>query len=241
MSGGLGLDRIYVINVRAFEGRRRHVLAELARFGLECEFVHEFDAVDLTSEIDARHFPRVTKLTPAQKSCALKHVTALRRIAARGEQASLVLEDDVVLSKDFADGIMAALAEWSTHSRPSVIFIGSGGNFYTPRTQRRPGQRLYVGRRGRFADSYILGCDEAKLRLERIDRSGIDEPIDNQFETMDRAAGITMLWLEEPVVEQGSKNGLFVTALQPAHPNFVQRLLFGWEKFRRKYLYQLWR
>lgn len=236
----LGLDRIYVINVRAFEDRRRHVLAELARFGLDCEFIHEFDAIDLTPEIDARYFPAAA-LTPAQKSCALKHVAALRRIAERGESAALVLEDDVVLSKDFAAGVDAALAEWPRHPRPSVIFIGSGGNFYTPRSQRRPGQRLYVGRRGRFADSYILGSDEAKRRLERIDRSGINEPIDNQFETIDRAAGITMLWLEEPVVEQGSKNGLFATALQPAYPNFVQRLLFGWEKFRRKYLYQLWR
>ena len=50
-----------------------------------------------------------------------------------------------------------------------------------------------------------------------------------------------MLWLEEPVVEQGSKNGLFQTALEAAAPRPVQRLKFSWEKFRRKYLYQLWR
>jgi glycosyl transferase family 25 len=240
MSNHLGLDRIYVINVRAFEDRRRHVLAELARFGLDCEFIHEFDAVDLTPEIDTRYFP-AANLSPAQKSCGLKHVAVLRRIAERGEAAALVLEDDVVLARDFAGGVVAALAEWPRHPHPSVIFIGSGGNFYTPRSQRRPGQRLYVGRRGRFTDSYILGSAEARLRLEHIDRFGIAEPIDNQFETIDRSVGITMLWLEEPVVEQGSKNGLFATAIQPAYPNFVQRLLFAWEKFRRKYLYQLWR
>ena len=50
-----------------------------------------------------------------------------------------------------------------------------------------------------------------------------------------------MLWLEEPVVEQGSKLGLFTTTLEPAKPDWLQRLSFKWERFRRKYVYQLWR
>lgn len=236
----LALDRIYVINVRSFEDRRRHVLGELGRFGLTCEFVHEWDAADLTDEIDARYF-RDASLSPAQRSCALKHVSALRRIAERRENAALVLEDDVVLAPDFVDGVKAALAEWPRHPRPSVLFIGAGGNFYTPRSALRPGQRLYIGRRGRFADSYILGHLEAATRLAAIERDGIAQPIDNAFEAIDRQNGIAMLWLEPPVVEQGSKTGLFRTALQRAYPNPIQRLVYGWEKIRRKYLYQIWR
>jgi len=237
----LGLDAIYVINVRSFTDRRRHVEAELAKFGLTAEFVHEHDAVDLTPEIDARWFVEGNGLRPNQKSCALKHVRALERIRDQGCRHALVLEDDVVLSPGFAEGVMAALSEGSRWSEPRVLFIGSGGNFFTPRSQRVPGQRLYPAQRGRFGDSYILSAVTAGQRLDWIAEHRISKPIDNQFEAIDKALGITMLWLEDPVVEQGSKNGLFQSEVEPAPPPAVQRLKFGWEKLRRKYLYQLWR
>ena len=237
----LGLDAIFVLNVRAYEARRRHVEAELARFGLRAEFVHDHDVAELTPEVEARWFAADAPLRPNQKSCAMKHVAALQRIVAGDHAATLVLEDDVVLSPGFADGVKDALREARQWPQPHVIFIGSGGNFYTPRSERRPGQRLYPAQRGRFGDSYILGSDTARRRLEWIERHRIRIPIDNQFEEIDKALDIAMLWLEEPVVEQGSKNGLFQSMVEPAPPPPIQRLKFGWEKLRRKYLYQLWR
>jgi len=236
----LGLDRIYLINVKAFVERREHALAQLARFGLSAELVHDWDAQDITPEIDARYFAG-SGLSLQQKSCCLKHVTALKRIVERGERYALVLEDDVVLAPEFAEGVGAALAQSPRHASPQVIFIGCGGNFYTPRSQRKPGERLYPSLRGRFADSYIIGADAARVRLDWIAQNRVAKPIDNQFEAIDRARGIQMLWLEEPVVEQGSKVGRFDTTLEPAHPRWLQRLLFALEKLRRKYVYQLWR
>lgn len=240
MTDALGLERIYVVNPRAYEARRLHITADLARFGLSAEFIHEWDAGDITDEVNRRTF--TGSLTIGQRSCCLKHVAALRRIVERGQRAALVLEDDALLAADFAEGVRTALAEWDRHPRPSVIFIGSGGNFYTPRSQRKPGQRLYPGPRGRFADSYIIDADAARRRLAWIAAHRISLPIDNQFEAIDRATGVGMLWLEEPVVEQGSKTGLYETTVEPDQwPRPLQALIFRWEKFRRKYLYQLWR
>ncbi len=234
------LDRIYLINVRAFTDRLAHTQAELARFGLYAEAVHDWDIADITPEIEARFF-NSGPLSPGQKSCGLKHVAALQHIVERGELRALVIEDDVVLADDFAEGLAAALAEAAQHPRPQVTFIGCGGNFYTPRSQRKPGQRLYPSNRGRFADSYLIGYDAARLRLDWITQHRISKPIDNQFEAIDLELGITMLWLEDPVVEQGSKLGLFNTTLEPAKPGWLQRLLFTLERLRRKYVYQLWR
>ncbi|MDA0237139.1 MAG: glycosyltransferase family 25 protein [Proteobacteria bacterium] len=240
MSPAQHLDSIYLINVRSFTDRLKHARAQLARFNLQAELVHEWDADDLTDEIDKRYFAS-SDLSPAQKSCSMKHVTALQRIVDRGERFALVLEDDVLFEDGFSEGLKAALAETSRHPWPQVIFIGSGGNFYTPRSQRKPGQRLYSSSRGRFADSYIIGHDAARLRLDWIVRHRINKSIDSQFEEIDPVMGITMLWLEDPIVKQGSKTGLFTTTLEPAHPNWLQRLLFWLEKFRRKYVYQIWR
>lgn len=234
------IERIYLINVKSFTDRLKHANAQLERFGLSAQVVHDWDIADLTPEVEQQFFV-AGALSPAQKSCAMKHVAALQRIAAHHDGYGLVLEDDVVLSDDFAAGLAAALTEAPLRPSPHVIFIGCGGNFYTPRSQRRAGQRLYPSLRGRFADSYLLSSQTAQLRLDWIRRHRIAKPIDNQFEAMDRELGVTMLWLEDPVVEQGSKLGLFTTTLEPAHPGWVQRLLFGLEKLRRKYVYQIWR
>lgn len=236
----LGLDAILVINVRRFVERRRHVEAQLARFGLRAEFVHEHDAEDITPEQDRRWFAGA-ELNAGQKSCALKHIAALQRVVEHGWQRCLVLEDDVVLADDFAEGVRAALSETRSMSHPYVIYLGAGGNFYTPSSDRVAGQRIYEGNRGRFADSYVLGVQEAELRMQSLTARPITKPIDVAFEAIDRATGIRFLWLEDPVVEQGSKLGLFKTSLEPALPNWLQSLRFRLERLRRKHLYQLWR
>jgi glycosyl transferase family 25 len=236
----LGLDAILIINVKAFVERRRHVEAQLARFGLHGEFVHEFDADEITPDLDRRWFAG-EELNRGQKSCALKHVAVLQRVVERSWQHCLVLEDDVVLADGFPEGALAALAETRDEPRPYVIYLGAGGNFYTPASQRRPGQRIYPATKGRFADSYIIGAQEAALRLARIEAQPMTKPIDVVFDTIDRAAGIRCLWLEDPVVEQGSKLGVFRTSLEAAPPNWLQGLRYRLERLRRKYLYQLWR
>jgi glycosyl transferase family 25 len=236
----LGLDAILVVNVKAFVERRRHVEGQLARFGLAGEFILEYDKEEITAEIDRRWFSG-GELNLGQKSCALKHVRVLERVVECGWQRCLVLEDDVVLAADFPEGVRAAVAETMSEPHPFVVYLGAGGNFYTPASQRRPGRRIYPASKGRFTDSYLIGTQEAALRLDRIRAEPMTKPIDVVFEAIDRAAGIRFLWLEDPVVEQGSKLGLFRTSLEPAPPNWLQNLRYRLERLRRKYIYQLWR
>ena len=236
----LGLDAILVINVKRFVERRRHVEKQLARFDLRGAFIHDFDAEEISEELDRRWFAG-GELNRGQKSCALKHIVALRRVVERGWQHCLVLEDDAVLADGFPEGVRAALAETRDQPHPYVIYLGAGGNFYTPASQRKPGRRIYPATKGRFADSYIIGAQEAAARLSRIETRPMTKPIDVVFDTVDRAAGIRFLWLEEPVVEQGSKLGVFRTSLEAAPPNWLQALRYRLERLRRKYLYQLWR
>ncbi len=235
-----GIEKIYVLNVESFSARRRHMEQELKRFHLEAEFVHAWDVPALTEDILKRTF-KGQSLSLPQKSIALKHVTVLQNIVQNNYDKALILEDDVLFSDDFRDGVRRSLIESKSYPESQVIFIGCGGNFYTPKSRRTVGQSLYVNTRGRFADSYIIGRQSAQLRLDWISKNLIDKPIDNQFEFIDNKVGITILWLENPVVEQGSKTGLFRTSLEPAPPKVFQKIKFAYEKIRRKYLYQLWK
>ena len=236
----LGLDALLIINVKSFVERRRHVESQLARFGLRGEFIHDFDADEITPELDSRWFAG-TDLNAGQKSCALKHLEVLRRVVAERWQRCLVLEDDVVLADDFPEGVRAALAETRAEPHPYIVYLGAGGNFYTPASERQPGRRIYPAQKGRFTDSYLIGVREAELRLAEIEKAPMTKPIDVVFDSVDRAAGIRFLWLEDPVVEQGSKLGVFRTTLEAAPPNWLQGLRYRVERFRRKFLYQLWR
>jgi len=234
------LTNIFVLNVKKFEQRRAFMESQLAAVNMQADFIFDWDVEDLRPEIISRYFSDDNQLSAAQKSCALKHVAALKKtVACQG--LALILEDDAVFSKTFKLGLQHALEQNGQFSGDKVIYIGSGGNFFTPKSQRKAGQYLYLATRGRFADSYIIDATTAQKRLNWIETHKISMPIDNQFEAIDKQLGIKILWLEEPVVEQGSKNGLFESALEPAPPYWLQAVFFTWEKLKRKYIYQLWR
>jgi glycosyl transferase family 25 len=235
------LDRIYVLNVKKFTERRAFMEKQLVKAGLQTEFIFDWDADELNDEISGRYFAKNNNLSAAQKSCALKHITALQKVAENNSEFNLILEDDAVFAKEFSLGLQRALTQSDLFLGDKVIYIGSGGNFFTPKSQRKPGQYLYLGARGRFADSYIIGSVTAQKRLDWIMMHKIGEPIDNQFEKIDKQLGIKIVWLEDPIVEQGSKNGLFDSSIEPAPPTWMQRLRFNFEKLKRKYIYQLWR
>lgn len=234
------LDGVYVINVKAFKERRAFMEGQLLSHNITAEFIIDGDADELTAEMINRYFIG-DNLSPNQMSCAFKHIMALEKVVENRQLQALILEDDAIFSPGFDEGLNYALAESPGFDGAKVIFIGCGGNFYTPKSLRKPGQHLYVGSRGRFTDSYIIDFNTAQKRLDWIAVNKVSLPIDNQFETIDRELDITMLWLEEPVVEQGSKAGLFMSALEKAPPVWLQGLLFKWEKLKRKYIYQLWR
>jgi glycosyl transferase family 25 len=238
--GTLPIDGILIINPRDFIKRRKSIERQLQSLALMYEFIHTYDACDLDRETTQRYF-RSPYPDPGSQSCAMKHLAAMRLIVERQWHRALILEDDAFLAPGFMQGVRDAMAESSAIMTPHVVYIGSGGNFYTPKSMRVSGQRLYRAPKGRFTDSYILGADTARLRVQWIEEQGISGAIDCHFDASDPKLGIEWYWLEEPVVEQGSKNGAFRSAIQSAPPNGIQRLAFWWEKIRRKYIYQLWR
>jgi len=91
-----------------------------------------------------------------------------------------------------------------------------------------------------LTEAYIVSDEVARRRVSWIEQRGIRLPIDNLFEQMDQELKIQLYWLEDPVVEQGSKNGRFQSAIEPIQSRFMQGIKFMIQKFRRKYLYQLW-
>ena len=228
-----GLDAIFVIHATRFVERRRFIEAQMQALGLPFEFVLDFDIPDIPQALRARLF-RGDGLSPAQQSCALKHWQAHQLILQRNLSRALILEDDVILSKEFWPALKGLMHEELALGDPHVTFLGCGGHYYVPHEHIRAGQWLYPRNQGKFADSYIVSQSTAKKRLDWIDHNGITLPIDHTFEHIDRTLATPMFWLEPPVVEQGSHNGKFSSTLDKSHPLWFQALQFRWKKLWRR-------
>lgn len=229
-----GLAKVFVIHAAQFVERRKRIESQLAAIGLPFEFVREFDVPDITDDIRQRFFAHAS-LSNSQQSCALKHWRAMQHVVQAGYAHTLILEDDVILAPDFLAVLHRLMHELLALSRgANVTFLGCGGHYYIPAEEVRPGQLLYPRHQGKFADSYIVSLDAAKRRLDWITAHGITQPIDHLFELIDRQLATPMLWLEPPVVEQGSHNGTFSSALDKSHPRWFQFLQFRWKKMWRR-------
>lgn len=229
-----GLAKLFVIHAAQFIERRKRVESQLAEIGLPFKFVMEFDIPDITEEITRRFFSS-GGLSKSQQSCALKHWRVMKHVVDAGYPHTLILEDDVILAPDFSSVLHALMPELAmTENLSNVTFLGCGGHYYVAADEVRSGQLLYPRNQGKFADSYIISFDAAKRRFDWISTHGITQPIDHLFELIDRTTATTMLWLEPPVVEQGSHNGTFNSALDKSHPRWFQFLQFRWKKMWRR-------
>lgn len=230
-----GIDAIFVIHAASLAERRKLIEAQLTALGLRHEFILDHDIPDIPESLRQRMF-RTGSLSPAQQSCALKHWQAHVLAEQRGYARMLVLEDDVILARNFSAVFERAMSEELAIREPHVTFLGCGGHYYVAKAEIEPGRLLYQRDQGKFADSYIIGRDAVEKRLRWIGEHGIDRPIDHQFEAIDRETGIAMYWLEPPIAEQGSHNGKFPSTLAVSHPLWFQSLQFRWKKLWRRKL-----
>jgi len=227
----------YVIHAKSLPERREHIQRELDRAGIAFEWVLDFDADEITADVDHAYFAEGVDLTLRQKSCAMKHIVAMQRIRERGQDLALVFEDDAILVPDFCARLKRVLDEAERWPRPRVLHLGAATNFYTPADQLRPGVGIYEGDRVRNTEAYVLGAPEAAARLDWIARNPMTLPIDFTFNHSDPATGIPFLWPEPPLAEQGSLNGVFTSSLSQKQRLKLQlRVQFAIQKFKRRYL-----
>jgi glycosyl transferase, family 25 len=234
----------YVIHVPKFTDRAAHIRAELGKFEIPFEFILPFDADDLDRKTQDRFLVSGGRLTLRQLSCVLKHMEAFRRMLASGHQLALVLEDDVVLDARFNQELSAIIEEAKTFTGPFTIQIGSANNMFVPGHRLRAGQRLYEACEVRATDSFLINAAAARVRLDWLETHQFDRPAGHLFNQVDAEKKIKVYWSEPTIVEQGSMNGLFATALDRGREKKSLQFLkwrYAWQRFRKKHLYRLFR
>ena len=222
----------YVIHAKFLEDRRHHIEHQMKAVGLSFEWITDYDPNEITPEIDADIFVPNSWLEPTQKSCALKHIQAFRRIAAGGDEMAMVFEDDA----QFCDGFAARLAEILSEAKNltglNSIQLGAGANYYTPARLLEPHRWLYPGPHVRHTEAYIIGRREAAAYLDWIAKQKLCLPIDHALDLMNEELGVSVIWVEPPPVTQGSITGRFRSALTNKN-RLRSAAVFKWKRLWR--------
>ena len=238
------VDAVYVLHVPRFTDRAAHMRAELGRFDIPFEFIDTFNADDLDAATCECMLAPGTRLKPPDLSLILKHMEAFRRIVAAKQRCALILEDDVLLNERFDEELTAILEEAKAFDHPHIIQIGCANNMYVPKALLQPGRRLYEIDHGRATDSYLIGAEASRLRLEWLANRKFDRPVGHLFNESDREKRIRIYWSEPTIVEQGSMNGLFPTTLAAGRkdkPLWFLKWRFRWQRLRKKSLYRMFK
>lgn len=231
-------DQIFtrVCHVKSgYEDRERHILKEFGRRGVPVNFYTEWDREDITDTMRVS-LTGADALSAAALSLAMKHIGIWREFLKSGKPYCLVFEDDVFLARDFVSKLKACIIELGSPERKSVVYLGNGSNYYVAWKNLRKGQRLYPAKHARCTDSYLITRPVAESRCAWFATNKISTTIDHLIEKVDPMIGVEMLWFERPIVEQGSENGAFRSAIiDKKRPLWVKRLEWNWKKYRRRF------
>ena len=231
------VDAVYVLSVRSFADRIAHVRRQMAAHGIAFEFIFEHDADALAPELIARTFG-ASDMRRTHQSLVLKHMAVWQRMVEKRCARALVFEDDVVLDAQFNSALPRALHETDALAPGWSLYLGRGDNHHVGRTQATTA--LIAGGPLPAADALVCDLEAARRRLAYLETHRITRPADWLIRETDAAVGITQWWLARPIVEQGSMNGLFKSALDDKRQQrgrLYAWLRYRWDKFWRQLRY----
>ena len=222
------VDAVLVVSVRSFADRIAHIEAEMARFGIEFEWVFDYDPDTITPEVLERTFAASDMRLPHQ-SAVLKHIATWRICVERDYRRVLVFEDDVVLAANFPQVLAQTMAEVDALRTPYLVYLGCGHNRYAVGARNSP-TMLVEGGPLPAADAIVFDQQSAAMRLAWLEGHKVTRPPDWLLREIDEQLGIPHYWLREPVVEQGSMNGKFASVLDEKRRG--RGRLYAWLRFR---------
>lgn len=229
------INKIYVLHVKkGYEERAEHIEILMKKHNLKFEYILDYDIPDLNEKDIQKYYDKNNDLDNPNLSVGMKHIQVLEQIVKNKVAITLVFEDDVFLDENFNKIVEKSMVELPNFEDPFVISLGNAANHYTKKKYLTKNKHLYKNKNHRAADSYILNLQAAKNRLEWFELNKTIETAGHMYNTIDNDVGNIIYWMEPPIVEQGSQNGLIESSIQQKKK--FQRLRWLWRDFNKKYL-----
>lgn len=227
--------QIYVISVKSFTDRHKHIEEMARRFGFSFEYIWRYDADELTeADLD-----RVSdSLSAKSASNVLKHLYAQELFLNTEHEIALVLEDDAVLFDSFFDQLERIIDMAASLPPGWLIFLGGADNKLDSRFFASDNQFL-VEAPITTAEAYLIDRRGCEMRSIWLGANSIDRQADHQLKLMDQQLGLVQYCLSRPIATQGSITGLFGTSLDASrskHSPLFLKYRYKFNRLRRQIL-----
>ena len=179
---------------------------------IECEPTEQQWTTDVETWDTKAPSVSFREISKGEISLCHKHIEAYKDIVENKYSAALILEDDVILAKDFVElfnqNVERTPEDWD------YIFIGSGCNLRINPKLVFPEKVAYrkAHPATKCTDSYCLTLSAAQKVLSTIIPFTL--PIDFELNYQLERHDMNVYWWEPPIVIQGSQCGLYGSALQ---------------------------
>ena len=152
------------------------------------------------------------QLRKEEISIAHKHIEIYKDIVKNSYERSLILEDDILLAKDFENLFNIFLK--NTPIDWDFIFIGSGCGLRINQNHITQDQTAYKcdPPRSKCVDSYCITLNAAKKILSTIIPFSL--PIDFELNYQMISHNMNCYWWEPPLTAQGSQCGIYNSSIQ---------------------------
>jgi glycosyl transferase family 25 len=230
-----GIDKVYVLSVKSFAERIKHITAELEKHQIPFEFIFEYDSIDITTD-DLQNFSP-SNMQISHKSLVLKNIAVWKKMVNENLSRVLMLEDDAILSENFREDMNNIVRHSEKKQEAHLVFLG-GSDTKLPENFLNYPEPL-VPRRITTADGIIINNSLAKKRLEWLEKNTISLPADGLMCKIDSDIDAPHFWPKKAIVEQASCTGKFQTTLDGSrskHSLLYIKLRFHWHKFKNQSL-----
>lgn len=177
------IEKVYVLHVKkGYEDRDLHIRKMLGNMNIPFQYILDGDMADLSTDVLSEYFRNdMLSITPAT-SCSMKHVLCYKHMIENQVQNALVLEDDIILSRDFVRKFNQSMDEIERINKgdkmPIMISYEDTRLRFIPRSQRIKGKCLYLGLCDRMTGAYYINLDAACTIMDYAKQYKMDLPID---------------------------------------------------------------
>ena len=214
--------KILIIHYDKLIERKKHILEQLNKYNLECEFVSNYGK----DKLNEHEKSRFKNLKDSEISLSLHHFECYKIIAEKYDYA-IIFEDDVILADNFKNVIEKYICELPTNW--DMLFFGEGHSVHIPSYRITPGINVYkksvelnntniggVNGSSRCADSYVISKKCCKKILEKINAPNytISMPLDHLLNYINYYNNFNIYWSEPTITIQGTSNGTFQSSLR---------------------------
>lgn len=226
---------VYVAHVKkGFEPREVHVIETMKNLDMKFNWVLDGDIPDLNQSLLEKYMMGDLLKINAGTSCTMKHLFMVMQMLDNNNEMALLLEDDFIVTDNF-NTVLSEVLDDIQYLKPGFFISLENTGFKSIKYHAlQTGKHLFAAEKTRCAAAYLIDRIAAENILNYTLEHKCNQIIDWHYNTIAAKGLMQIFWCNPAIVEQGSHNGKFSSALSNRKSNLIRRISYSIQKMMKK-------